>query len=205
MSIPELNISAEERAKLQTYLQSSREALQDVAFAGPSAATDEEGSKRLWLICAYDLAKGEPEDEFNFLNLANAFYANGLLEEAIAVYEDIEKRGATFLGHYDDPLFNIGLVRAEQKNFDAAIVALSEVSRRFPEASAQIAYYLGAVHHGAGNFPKARQEYEKCLRSLGNSERSQKVRAKIESLLRDVGNSVTFSERLKSPWQEFIH
>ena len=205
MSIPKPSVSDEDKSGLQLYLQTSGETVRDVAFCGPTGVKDKKLGNKFWLICAYELARTEPEDAFNYLHLANAFYVNGYLNEAIEVYRELEGKGATFLGYYDDPQFNIGIVQAELKHYAAAMEALAVVGTRFPKAESELAYYVATVYHAAKDFENAKRHYEKCLQRVGNSRQEKEARSKIESLLGDVGNHITFTGKVKSQWQEYIH
>ncbi|MCY3023031.1 MAG: hypothetical protein NTW87_28985 [Planctomycetota bacterium] len=198
--LPLPKVSAAARQRLNEYLKLSGESKQDVALGGPAEPRTSEDRATFPLICARDLISEDPSNGFHYLHLANAYIAVGDCNSAVAVYEYLDNMKCQFMGYYDDPMFNMGIVEADRGHFDAATKCLACCAIRYPEASGSIAFYEGTIHHEMGEYVRAEACYERALKVARNDEA-----ARIRTLLDNAKKHLKFVGKRKSPWMEFIH
>jgi tetratricopeptide (TPR) repeat protein len=202
LSIPEPNISAEVVQRLEHYLAVTSESIGEIAFGGPCEAASADG-KLFWLLCAHrKVIAAPPHDDFSYLHLAKAFIANDRIQDAIAVYRELMKNNPGFMGYYDCPLFNIGILEADNGSYEEAIASLTKCFRRFPDESHILHYYLGTVYHEMGKFDDADRYYSSALERMGALNVFPSKRRQLEAFIEEVRNGIQRKHQRLSYWME---
>ena len=207
-NIPKIEYEPGVYERLDRYLSAhSDEDIESVGEGGPNYKTDlDEDEPRFFLICAY--RKFDPEKGFSYLNLADAFLANGLFDEARKIYKALKQINYDFNGFHDSPDFHLGWLETDLENFEQALKHFDFCLSEYPQARNQILPYLAMLHHKWGRYKEAVSFYDQHLKNFGKDELEralemqgldQPAKEALEILRDDASHARAFRGKLEWP------
>ena len=117
-----------------------------------------------------DLPDADPDNGFNYLHLANSYLCAYDFPSALRVYEALDSLEYGFMGYYDCAPFHIGWAEADRGNFDTALASFERACVQYPQASHELSWYIGTVHHQVGRYEQAASCYQDYLSHVSNKQ-----------------------------------
>lgn len=126
--------------------------------------------------------KGESDEGFSLAQrkLAEIYYKNGLLDEAVRVSKLIEPQDNK--EHYQKAQYNIAAVYEEQGDTEAAIEIWSEIEEDSSEIYSRAQYNIGTIKSDLYEFEEAKKAWNKVKRN-GSPEAYAKAQYNLASRL----------------------
>lgn len=152
-------------ADLKKAVENNQEYYEAYVQLGELYAVKKDGLAELYLKNALNL---RPQSREAMYMLGLFYQETGRYEQAIVVYQNLTKVDTSFR----EAPYNIGYINLVYlKNFDKAVFYFSEALKRDP-AYFKAIYNRGYAYELSGNYPKAREDYQKTLKIEINYEKA---------------------------------